>query len=195
MTEAHKKLEDMSAQDGFRCYIYGKKKIKNLPFAYSMGYGGIASGGALPWVFLDITGTSLFVIGVVSILGMAAGTLTGGISGVFTELARYKKLGNKNVTVKNYAGQTVSGKACDVFYLMALQEKLFEVGRNSPFSAKIRARMIEQRANVKVKGGGAYYILDSKEGIKGVDLSENIAQLENFGKKDYKAAHNKVLAR
>ena len=159
-----------------------------------MGYGGIASGAALPWVFLDITGTSLFVIGVVSILGMTAGTLTGGISGVFTELARYKKLGNKNLTMKNYAGQTVSGKACDVMFMLALQEKLFEVGPKSPRFEKIKERMKIERQNVKIKGAGVYYILDSKEGVKGVDLSENIAQLDSFGKKDYKAAHNKVLA-
>ena len=179
-------IENKDTLDIFKKYIVDQKKIKKGYKSTDRAIGGdigFSFGVFAPILLLDLTGVTLVLTSIsTGILGLVAGTAGPSLARGFNLAAT----GDKNIKLKNYAGQTVTGKAEHVISLIALQEELFRLGSEADVRfEKIKSRMREIGKHVKINGNVPYYILHSKDQIKDDSVQAAIKKLEDFDKKDY----------
>ena len=176
-------IETLSLRDIFR--KHGVKKIQGeyvtaKEAALMSGLIGVPVGLAglsvLPFLAMDPTGTLL-------ILSIAAPYVLGGagLTGAGYGLGRLNqnKIAKKTVTLKNFAGQKVTGTFENVLALHCLQEELLKlIDTSDRRKSTIANRMQEIIPNVKCDHGIKYRIISTQNDIKQFDLQDHVAQLK-----------------
>lgn len=148
-------------------------------------------------VFLDATGMALltwvfFGDGI---------TRAGGNLGKKFDTYRLKRIGKRELTLENMAGQQVTGRVDYVLALMALQNELMELEWDYRYSdhaqekTELKERMdaIEDRINreekhVQVEFGSAYKVITSTREIREYKLEDHFKAAKNPDKRLLKQA-------